>query len=363
MSRWLSYSFRTLSFALSWCACTSLLVAQAPTPAAPNAEPDTVSNQWVSESTMNSESSYSDTELPCDSCFAGSMCGCVPEPSWSFTTGMLVLNRVNRGDSVLYDDGTTTLGTSDLGLGWQTGYELEFVKHGISRQDALVARLFDVNGWTAPARFPFAGPTNINSNPAVAVAGARDMTTALSSELLSFELNYVWQCETLSPVRWLVGLRTLEMDELISTALVDPVASAATVYHTVGTQNRLYGVQLGTDFDVIRGERLAMGGTFSAGIYGNTARHQSLTQEDGAASQYVNDRICSAAFAGEAGLEARYMLTSGLSLRADYRVFWASGLALAPEQVSVSNFTLGTGSDNDGSALFHGFFVGVDWTF
>ena len=121
--------------------------------------------------------------------------------------------------------------------------------------------------------------------------------------------------------------------------------------------------QLGTDIDFCSGRCFILRGLFSAEVYGNTAHNQVTIGDNVAPSVFANDRTCSASFVGETGLSGRYLLTPGIALRADYRVLWVTGLALAPEQVAVTNFTLGNGIDNDATAFYHGFFVGVDWTF
>lgn len=350
-------SIHLFAFALASAGLSIWATAQGASPEAALGQAD------LTDATVRQMSSNYDDCLTCDTCYSDTACGCVPSPCWTFSTSWVFLNRANMGDAVLYDDGTTTLGAPDLRLGWQSGYELEVVKHGFSKQDAIVARLLVVDGWTAPARIQFAGATDMQTNPVTTMAGPNAIDTTLSSDLVSFELDYVWQCDWASPVRWLFGFRTVELDELLSTYVLDPASGTATAQHAVGTQNRLYGFQAGTDFDICYTNRMSLSGLFAAGVYGNTARHESFVIDNSAATQYMTDRSCTASFVGETGLGAKYLFTPGITLRADYRVLWVTGLALAPEQVGVTTFPIGTGIDDDGTAFYHGFFLGVDWTY
>ena len=82
--------------------------------------------------------------------------------------------------------------------------------------------------------------------------------------------------------------------------------------------------------------------------------HGADTVEDGGAV---------ASFVGETGLSGIYQMTEHWALRADYRVMAVSGVALATEQVAVSNFNTGLGYDTGGSVFYHGLFLGLDFAY
>jgi hypothetical protein len=211
------------------------------------------------------------------------------------------------------------------------------------------------------ARIP--GNTQINTEPSVVMVGPRDVLAEHTSELISFELNYVWESQWSPALKWLTGFRTLEVDETLAADLVYPPGGFPTAYHAVETRNRLYGFQAGADLTLYEGSAFALRGVGSAGVYGNAARQRSAAWDDVTAPVFAVGDQSQAAFVGELGLSGKYALTEGFSFCADYRVLWASGLALAPEQVPVTNFNLGSGIDTDATAFYHGVFVGLEWAY
>jgi hypothetical protein len=68
-----------------------------------------------------------------------------------------------------------------------------------------------------------------------------------------------------------------------------------------------------------------------------------------------------AAFLGEASLAGSYALTCNLSVRGGYQLLWASGVALASDQVPVTDFIFGTGIDASGDVFYHGAFIGLEF--
>ncbi len=292
-----------------------------------------------------------------DSYACGSQSCC---PTWSFYAGATILNRSNPGGNPLIQDTTNVLYGSDLDLGWQSGYEFELTRHNVTGQDALVARVLVVDGWSATTIASLTGNPQVNTIPAVTMTGPRDVLANLSSEFISFELNYVWESQWCPALKWLTGFRTVEIDETMSATLVFPPGGTPTAYHSVETRNRLYGFQAGADLSLYSGSVFSLRGICNAGIYGNATYQRSGTWDDATAPISVTGSDSTAALVSELGLSGKYILIDGISLRTDYRVLWASGLALAPEQVPVTNFTLGSGIDSDATAFYHGVFVGLE---
>ena len=66
-------------------------------------------------------------------------------------------------------------------------------------------------------------------------------------------------------------------------------------------------------------------------------------------------------FFGEVGLNSTYWITNWLAWRAGYTVLWASGVAVAAEQLPLNNFGDGTATINtNGSVLLHGVTTGIE---
>ena len=74
-----------------------------------------------------------------------------------------------------------------------------------------------------------------------------------------------------------------------------------------------------------------------------------------------------AAFAGEAGVRAKYQLTDSLALKVGYQALWLDGVALAPGQIQKTDTTTSSvsalGVDHGSNALFQGVTLGVECSF
>ncbi len=295
-------------------------------------------------------------------CLDSVCCEC-PCPQWAVTAGAVIFSRSNPDGDQLYEDSTIPLSGSDFDMGWASGFEIQLARRNINCGDDLSLRYFFVDGWSGDAYAQFPGNSQVDSQPAIAFVGPREVHARLTSELNSFELDYSCQSAWLPAVKWLVGFRTLELDENLNTGLVYPGGGFPTVYHTVGVQNRLYGVQIGSQMKLLNMSRLSLEGFLLTGLYGNSAAQRSAIWDDVSDPDYVVDRHSVVSFVGETGITGRIRLTDCLAVRADYRVLWVTGVADATEQVPVSNFDTGMGIDTDSSAFYHGVFVGLDWAY
>jgi hypothetical protein len=99
---------------------------------------------------------------------------------------------------------------------------------------------------------------------------------------------------------------------------------------------------------------------YKAGIYGNDCGQDSFLDTGGVVDPAA-DNAGSAAFVGEAHLVANVRLCGNLSLRGSYGVLGTSSLALATDQMAVTDFVVGTGIHDTGNAFYHGGFLGLDF--
>jgi opacity protein-like surface antigen len=74
-----------------------------------------------------------------------------------------------------------------------------------------------------------------------------------------------------------------------------------------------------------------------------------------------------AAFAGTAGLQVKYQLTSGLAVKVGYEALWLGGVALAPGQIQETltspTSVTALGVNCRSNALFQGGAVGLEYSF
>jgi opacity protein-like surface antigen len=76
-----------------------------------------------------------------------------------------------------------------------------------------------------------------------------------------------------------------------------------------------------------------------------------------------------AAFVGEGGLQCKYQVTNGITLKLGYEVLWLSGVALAPGQIQET-YTIYSPTgvntldvNSRSSVLFHGVTAGLEFSF
>ena len=94
--------------------------------------------------------------------------------------------------------------------------------------------------------------------------------------------------------------------------------------------------------------------TWSAkiGLYGNDATQTSILT--GTVGQRADSPADTAAFIGEFRIGMELPVTRCISISGGYDLFLMERVAVATDQLQATNFFTGTGSDNEGNALFHG---------
>ena len=76
-----------------------------------------------------------------------------------------------------------------------------------------------------------------------------------------------------------------------------------------------------------------------------------------------------AAFVGEGGLQCKYQVTSGITLKLGYEVLWLSGVATAPGQIRETYILSSPtrvdthGVSSNSNVLFHGVIAGLEFSF
>ena len=138
-------------------------------------------------------------------------------------------------------------------------------------------------------------------------------------------------------------------------------------FWNTSTRNNLYGVQIGASGKLLELGRLSLVGLIKVGLFDNNA--EQATGVSLAKVVYPSKATTNhAAFVGEAGLEVKYQVSDGLTLKAGYEVLWLEGVALAAGQIQETltsrPATVGALGVNSGSAvLFHGVTAGLEYSF
>jgi hypothetical protein len=183
-----------------------------------------------------------------------------------------------------------------------------------------------------------------------------------TSDLQSAEANFDYGCgDCNSSIDWLVGFRYLYLGEGYGIRAYDSAES--TTRYNVGTDNNLFGAQIGARARKCHG-CFAVEGTTKAGIYGNWMEQDQAPIIDFPDFEFRPRRESDGgdvAFVGDVNLSGIYQVTEVWGLRAGYNVIWIDGVALAPEQLDFSNGpNSGKHLEEGGNVFLHGINIGVE---
>ena len=177
------------------------------------------------------------------------------------------------------------------------------------------------------------------------------------SELDNFELNVVQPYGHL----WIIsGFRYMELSEVFNINSFDTDSGRSDF--NIETDNFLWGAQVGFraeyDFYAIGVDIIGKVGLFdNAGYQRQILRDLNNTIELRDADS-VGAHV---ATVGEFGISGTVQLTEVFMLRAGYNILVLSGLALAPQQIDLSDdIGAGTSLNQDGEILAHGINIGIE---
>jgi hypothetical protein len=337
-------------------------------------EPPPVDKAYSPE---NVADSFCDAADDCG-CDAADGCGCDAAdgcccPAWTFTAGSLIMDRSTPDDAVLVTDsfgewGNVLLDANEFAFNFRAGWEFSAIRHNLRCTCwDLEARYARIDGWRAvrdPVFSPYgsvvryATPLGNPYFPAMVSAG-------YESHFDSLELNL----RRPTGCGWLTllgGFRFAELDERGMTIfrVTDPESAQPNVVSSeVGAINDLYGFQLGADARLWQWCCLSVDGKLRAGVYYNRAVGSVVHSQSSVDQAWaVRDRDSQTAFLGELGLTGTCQLTDALAVTAGYQVMWLAGVAVASDQLAVSDPYFGTSTvDTSGSPFYHGAVISLEY--
>jgi hypothetical protein len=157
---------------------------------------------------------------------------------------------------------------------------------------------------------------------------------------------------------YLVGLRMLEMRDILDWRAEDITVAGDDGYYSIRTDNDLFGFQTGIGFDFETG-RWSIGLHGKGGVYLNDILSRSTLNftADDTSDFDLRMSTDSLSFIGEAQVLARWHLSPNFSLRAGCEIMYLTGMALAPHQVNfVTTYNQLANSDDP-------FFAGASFGF
>lgn len=286
-------------------------------------------------------------------------------PRWTARVAGTTMKRANPSHRILFQDPLDPARHFDRGqfdFDFEYGVDASIARRLNHRHDLQFrySRIFD--GWDSAATgSTFSAPgLVVHSSPPLLLAPGRDVRATYESELGSFELNLRRRFNHYLTL--LMGFRYTEVDERFHAELFGPGPVLGT--YDTATENRLYGLQFGGEAVLWdRGGRLRIDNIVKAGIYGNGSGEQNTVLDTGTGGVFTaSDQGGHVAFVGEVGLYAVFRLNDHLSIRGGYQAMVIEGLALAPDQVAVTDFVVGNGIDAGGNVFYHGALLGIELT-
>lgn len=274
--------------------------------------------------------------------------------------------------------------TESAGFGYEPGLRVTVGKYlgrdGENRDRTLEFTFWGLNEWTSQHAVAAVNPTSVLQllrTPLDRGIGAYNFADghqySYESDLNSFEINakiarrlgrdrmilkpdghWERQCDPGKTPTFLAGFRTIHIGEDFSftaqraaktlrnsSNTADVILPDASGLYDIGTQNRLFGLQLGA-------ELFNQHCQFSWGVRGKVGGYANFTEQEttvrvsdtftGLSSSTRDERATDVqmALACELGLTGTYQIRPNIALRCSYDFIYLQGLALAPQQLDFN---------------------------
>ncbi len=281
---------------------------------------------------------------------------------WIVSGSVVAMDRVRQDPLTLMQSTTNSaeqLNAADIDFGWQLGIDVSLMRKAWD-DTAFEVRYLDLGELTGSASIPVSNSQlEIITSPPVFVPAAQGINARFATDFFSFETNYYYPMYDFLDV--LIGFRYVSFDDDIF-AEIDAVPG--TVHMLTSTTNDLYGGQIGA---ITRPCQPVLGCLWlsayaKAGVYGNDAENRGLI-DTGVSRLGVNDSADDTSFMGEFGATSTVPIGERISIFASYSLIWLESVAIASEQIAVSDYFNGVGSSDRGNALFYGGTLGVELRF
>lgn len=304
----------------------------------------------------------------CSSCCAGP-CDEVRR-SFAFRVGGLMLFRAGPDEGRLFftpGNAVEQINSAEFGFDAASGFESAVLFYDQQSFTDLEIKAMWADEWAAETSQAFSGVTvQIAADPVLGTSGPRIGTSRLTSQFGSVELNARRRMgQGYQGVTLVGGLRLLRVNEGLNTALLDPANVLPPELISTQTQNDLYGLQLGIDSTLIGRPQWCISVSARTGLYANDTDQQttltSLATPPVTFSAGGDSRDL--AWHAEIGVVGKWQLNGLTNITFGYRAIYVDGLALAPEQLAVTDFLTTTGLSSDSHLLLHAATVGVELSY
>lgn len=311
----------------------------------------------------------------CKPCACKLCCGC----GWTVTTDLMFLRRTDADDYTIITDqisGAEVANVKDLDFDHEVVPRIFLTRN---RQDFSNPGSFCCFYWEIGyfgSDSPNASDTPVAPTSPVFQAPGTPLASSGPGNL--FRLNYGTDFHSAEfnirkdwsdCVGFLIGYRWFELSDDL---FVDEVGNATGDILQVDTNNHMHGFQVGTDLVLLQigtSYRFHIDTYVRAGLLFNSADQNTYAPGLSPFAPTFVDRINAeddhTSFVGELGITGVYEVTDRIALRAGYSALWLEGVALAPDQIPVTDLAVPGSAvlDTGGSLFFHGALAGLQFRF
>lgn len=278
------------------------------------------------------------------------------EPLFGLELGAIWLARSEPAsqDLILNEDGDVLLNASELNSDLQSGFRATIDFFNIT--DAMPGldvqtRYFGVNDMATSETFSSTEvvPVFYGGVPATPIS---TVTSEYESDLHSVEYNLRYRSQRFGGIRWITGMRYLDLEEQFDFDTTDGGAVRRGFFSNA--RNEMIGVQAGAEWTVWTNGRSRV---FTSGKYAvlhNEVEGQGLAANPGGGSLIRNfdDRKASGLFDLEVG--GTLSLTSWLGVRVAYQGLFGQDWAMAPDQSNAFSLFNDSGAVAYSDPQWHG---------
>lgn len=268
----------------------------------------------------------------------------------------------------------TVIDTDDLvhDFEFEPGYRVGFTITPGSR-NSIEGNYFHLQPWSGDKKVYGHHGHNSLSFPFTKSGYSNDFTHARAakaeywSHLWGAELNY-WRNFTPRRVNYfalagIAGLRYFHWDESFKLSMTKPPDKST---YSIHTKNRIYGAQIGLDFQMNPMHWLSWEFFGKVGLAGNdTDQRQYLgDRDDRVTLRHSDSDEWEMLFFSDVAAQLGFHFLRYFTVRVGYQMMFFSGLSLATDQISKKvGSHAGKKDDTHGNAIVHGVFGGLVFGF
>lgn len=307
------------------------------------------------------------TECPPVSCVPCETCACDESGrSWAFDVSAIGLFRSDPSSVGLLRnplDATESVNAGQFSFSSAAGIEAGLTFYTQAPALSFEVRGLFPNSWQSTVTESFTGTSvTVEGSPALVTTGPRISTSNYESDFQSLQLNVRWKPNFTSHTTLLLGARSLNLDEALTSTLVDPSNAFPDEIIQSVTDNRLFGIQLGITHNLLSTPNFCLKFDGNAGLFANDAsqRSQLISLATPPVVFPANAAATDAAGLFELGIQGKWKLCSHANATFGYRVLALQGVSLASDQLRSVDFLNQRGLNNDSTLVLQTLTAGLE---